>query len=252
MAQLRRRAARQGYTSRDLERVNRYLSDHLNLEASQFVSALQQPSHSFPARSQPVYDPSEFSWAPDIAREFDAVRRELLEYSAASDLETQPQNLTDSGRWNVLYFSVGGERVEATRHACPRTSAIIDSIPGAGQAGQVYRLVLRGGTHIGKHFGPTRTKLRSHLGLVVPDGARIRIGEETHEWQEGELLIFDDSFEHEVWNDSSNERVVLIVDFWHPDLRPAETWALNEGRRLRYGLRDIPAHGRAGRGAAGA
>lgn len=245
-ALLRRRAARQGYTPRDLERVYRYLSDHLDLETSQFVSPLQQPSNFFPGlRSQPVYDPSEFPWASDMVRQFDAIRQELLDLSAASDLETQPQNLTDSGRWNVLYFYVGGERVEATMRACPRTAAIIDSIPGAGQASQVYLSVLRGGTHIKQHFGPTNTKLRCHLGLVVPDGARIRIGEETHEWREGELLIFDDSFEHEVWNDSSNERVVLIVDFWHPDLRPAETWAINEARRLRYGLRDVPVHGKA-------
>ena len=243
-AQLRRRAARQGYTSHDLERLYRYLSDHLDLEPSQFVSPLQQPSNFFPGlRSQPVYDPSEFPWASDLVRESDVIRQELLDFSAASDLDVQPQNLTDSGRWNVSYFYVGGERVEATRRACPRTSAIIDSIPGSGQAGQVYLSVLRGGTHIKQHFGPTNARLRCHLGLVVPDGARIRIGEEMYEWQEGQLLIFDDSFEHEVWNESSTERVVLIVDFWHPDLRPAETWGLDEARRLRYGIRDLSSHG---------
>jgi aspartate beta-hydroxylase len=73
----------------------------------------------------------------------------------------------------------------------------------------------------------------------VPEAARIRIGEEKYEWREGRCLIFDDSFEHEVWNDSDSERVVLIIDFWHPELTAAERWAINEARKMRFGLHDV-------------
>jgi aspartyl/asparaginyl beta-hydroxylase (cupin superfamily) len=51
-------------------------------------------------------------------------------------------------------------------------------------------------------------------------------------WQEGKCLVFDDSFEHEVWNKSDSERVVLLIQFWHPDLTEAEVWALKELRPL--------------------
>jgi aspartyl/asparaginyl beta-hydroxylase (cupin superfamily) len=69
------------------------------------------------------------------------------------------------------------------------------------------------------HCGPTNARLRLHLGLVVPDGCSIRVGDEVRSWVEGRCLLFDDSFEHEVWNDADEERLVLIVDVWHPDLK---------------------------------
>jgi aspartyl/asparaginyl beta-hydroxylase (cupin superfamily) len=239
-AQLRRRAAAQGFGSRDLERFYHYLSHHLKLEKPDYVDPLQQPPNYFPdLRSQPIYSPSEFAWTREIFDNFNIIKNELLEFSETSNLEAQPQGLTDRGRWNVLYFYAGGRRVDATTTACPLTAGIIDLMPGAGRAGQAYLSVLRGDTHITRHFGPTNTRLRCHVGLVVPDGARIRIGEETYRWEEGKCLIFDDSFDHEVWNEASSERVVLIVDFWHPDVTPAETWAITEARGLRFGLRDI-------------
>ena len=74
------------------------------------------------------------------------------------------------------------------------------------------------GTHIAAHCGPSNYRLRLHLGLSVPRGCRIRVGDEVREWRAGECLIFDDSFEHEVWHDGSGDRIVLIVDAWHPML----------------------------------
>ena len=74
------------------------------------------------------------------------------------------------------------------------------------------------GTHLSAHCGPSNFRLRCHLGLVVPPGVRIRVADETREWREGECLIFDDSYEHEVWHDGGADRVVLICDLWHPDV----------------------------------
>lgn len=241
--QLLRRAAAQGFARRDLDRFYHYLSTHLNLEQPQFVSSLQQPSNYFPGlTAQPVHAASEFSWISSFIRDFETVRDELLDFSKKMTLDAQPQGLTDRGRWSVLYFYAGGRQVEETNRACPRTSELLRSVPGAGEAGLSYLSVLRGGTHIQRHFGSTNTKLRCHLGLIVPEGPRIRVGEEMLQWREGDCIVFDDSFDHEVWHDGDSERVVLIMDFWHPELTAAERWAINEARTLRFGLRDVPDH----------
>lgn len=80
-------------------------------------------------------------------------------------------------------------------------------------------------THIRRHCGPTNARLRLHLGLVVPDGCSIRVGDEVRTWVEGRCLLFDDSFEHEVRNDTDRARVVLLLRFFHPDLAPARRGA---------------------------
>lgn len=82
------------------------------------------------------------------------------------------------------------------------------------------------GTHIYPHTGPTNCRLRAHLGLVVPDGVRLRIAEEVLKWKEGKIFIIDDSFEHEVWHEGKENRLVLIIDVWHPDLTEQERRSL--------------------------
>src|ERR1700744_1142989 len=82
---------------------------------------------------------------------------------------------------------------------------------------------MRAGTHIAPHCGPTNLRLRCHLGIAVPAGdCAIRVGDETRFWTEGECLVFDDHFEHEAWNHTGEDRIVLIVDLWHPSLTGAE------------------------------
>ena len=81
------------------------------------------------------------------------------------------------------------------------------------------------GTHLSAHCGPSNLRLRCHLGLVVPDGVRIRVGDEVREWRQGECLVFDDSFEHEVWHEGGADRIVLICDMWHPSVDVERTIA---------------------------
>jgi len=76
--------------------------------------------------------------------------------------------------------------------------------------------------HVWPHTGPTNCRIRAHLGLVIPPGPRIRVTNETRQWIEGKFIVFDDSFEHEVWHDGTSLRLVLIVDIWHPDLTAQE------------------------------
>ena len=108
----------------------------------------------------------------------------------------------------------------ATQFA-PVTANAIASCEAAHTAvmGSAYFSLLQPKTHLKAHCGPTNLRLRMHFGLFVPKGCRIRVHDETRAWNEGECLLFDDSFEHEVWNDSDEPRLVLIIDVWHPDLK---------------------------------
>ena len=69
-------------------------------------------------------------------------------------------------------------------------------------------------------------RLICHLPLVVPPGCGFRVGGETREWREGELLIFDDTVEHEAWNEGSSERIILIFDVWRPEIDSEERRAI--------------------------
>ena len=99
--------------------------------------------------------------------------------------------------------------------------------PALCRRGQVKFSIMHPGTHVWPHTGPTNCRLRAHLGLVVPEGAFLRVANETRTWSQGQFIIFDDSFEHEVWHNGSSYRLVLIVDVWHPELTREERRTLS-------------------------
>jgi aspartyl/asparaginyl beta-hydroxylase (cupin superfamily) len=106
--------------------------------------------------------------------------------------------------------------------------------------------VLHAGTHIPPHNGMLNTRLICHLPLIVPEGCRLRVGNETRAVERGRLMIFDDSIEHEAWNDGDATRVVLLFEIWRPELADAEKTALT----ALFGA--INAYGPAGEDQAGA
>lgn len=115
----------------------------------------------------------------------------------------------------------------AENHAkCPITASVLAKIPGVEIAGRTYFSAMTPGIHIKPHCGPHNFKLRTHLGLITPPEAVIRVGEVIKPWPEGKCIVFDDSFEHEVWNNSNVTRIVLIVDVWNPILTEEEIKAL--------------------------
>ena len=73
---------------------------------------------------------------------------------------------------------------------------------------------------LGARCGPSNLRLRCHLGVRVPEGARVRVAGETRPWAEGECLVFDDSFEHEVWHEGDDDLILLVCDMWHPEMTP--------------------------------
>lgn len=125
--------------------------------------------------------------------------------------------------WKVFYLFAMGEKPAANVAKCPRTSALLDRIPNLFQA---FFSILDGGKSVPAHRGPYRGYLRYHLGLVVPevDPPSIRIKDHHYTWREGESLLFDDSWDHEVINRSPSDRVVLIVDIRRPMPAPFDAF----------------------------
>jgi len=103
--------------------------------------------------------------------------------------------------------------------------------------GEIIFSRLAPGSHIQSHCGPTNLRWTAHLGLIVPESAaenfKLRVSEEWHTWQEGKILPFDDSFEHEVGNDSEQERVVLLIRLCHSDLKANQRSSVLDGARTK-------------------
>ena len=131
---------------------------------------------------------------------------------------TYHSRVVQAGGWSDVQFYGGCRRDRAHCALCPQTAAVIAAQPRINSVifGSHFFSRLTPGTHLSAHCGPSNFRLRCHLGLVVPEGVRIRVGDEVRAWKAGECLIFDDSFEHEVWHDGDDDRIVLICDCWHP------------------------------------
>eukprot|EP00992_Anisonema_acinus_P007148 TRINITY_DN2798_c0_g1_i2.p3 TRINITY_DN2798_c0_g1~~TRINITY_DN2798_c0_g1_i2.p3 ORF type:complete len:140 (-),score=29.47 TRINITY_DN2798_c0_g1_i2:34-453(-) len=120
----------------------------------------------------------------------------------------------------MYWFYMGAKRNDAMWELCPVTAALLDSVTELMHCklGDVKFSLLQPGTHIRFHTGTSNARIRLHLGLVTPPGAALTADDETHGWHEGEFFAFDDSFEHEVWHNGTQQRLVFIIDVWHPDL----------------------------------
>ena len=179
-----------------------------------------------------VYEPGAFPWISRLESNWTTIRRELDELRAAhaapglAQVIPGERKIADD-RWKAFMLTFWNHRIESNRRQCPRTAELIDGIPDLTTA---FFSILEPGAHIKAHKGPTRAVLRYHLALIVPEPAercRIRVGSTTHVWREGQSLVFDDTFDHEVWNETTGVRVVLFVDFRRPLPRPIR-W-LNNG-----------------------
>ncbi|XP_054035206.1 aspartyl/asparaginyl beta-hydroxylase [Dryobates pubescens] len=137
----------------------------------------------------------------------------------------EDENLREKGDWSQFTLWQQGRRNENACKSVPKTCALLERFPEATgcRRGQIKYSIMHPGTHVWPHTGPTNCRLRMHLGLVIPqEGCRIRCAQENRTWEEGKVLIFDDSFEHEVWQDAAAPRLIFIVDVWHPELTAQE------------------------------
>ncbi|KAK2860634.1 hypothetical protein Q7C36_004800 [Tachysurus vachellii] len=142
----------------------------------------------------------------------------------------EDENLRETGDWGQFTLWQQGRKVSSSCQSVPKTCALLERFKEATtcKRGQIKFSVMQPGTHVWPHTGPTNCRLRMHLGLVIPQkGCRIRCTNQTREWEEGKVLIFDDSFEHEVWQDAESYRLIFIVDVWHPALSQSQRQSLS-------------------------
>lgn len=174
----------------------------------------------------PFLDPATFPWVADLeARwqdmraELDAILRFRDELPNFQDISPDVGTITDDDRWKTFFFFGYGYRSDANCRRCPKTAALLEAVPGVTTA---FFSILSPGKRVEEHRGPYRGVLRYHLGLKVPadaDSCAIKVGGEIAHWSEGRSLLFDDGYQHSVWNDSDELRAVLFMDVVRP-LRP--------------------------------
>jgi beta-hydroxylase len=180
---------------------------------------------------QPFYDPADFPWVAPLEANWKTIRAELdavLEHRTSlpnfQDISTDQYQLTDDDRWKTYFFYGYGFRSDANCERCPETTRLVESIPGMETA---MFSILAPRKHIPPHDGPYKGVLRYHLGLIVPEVPMeqlgIRVGDERRGWREGGSLVFDDTYQHEVWNETDETRVVLFVDVVRPLRQPMKS-----------------------------
>ncbi len=211
------------------------VAEALRMLAGEQPLYVQQPSmFYFPGLAQrPFFERTDFAWVPAMEAATDKIRAELLAmidnssdrfgpYVTASPDRPPPNNpLLDKPDWGAAWLWKDGVIADGMDELCPATLAALalapqPLIPGRAPIALFSRLTP--GTHIQPHHGMLNTRLICHLPLIVPDGCGIRVGAETRSWREGEMLVFDDSFEHEAWNRGSSDRTILLFEIWRPDI----------------------------------
>lgn len=171
---------------------------------------------------EPFPESSLFPWTATVERATGAILAELANVQATQsipnfqDISVDQVEITSDDKWKTYFLYGYGHRDEPNCARCPATERALLAIPGMRTA---MFSILAPGKVIPPHRGPYNGVLRYHLGLVVPDGGStsgIRVGGQTRDWRVGRSLVFDDTYEHEAWNHSARQRVVLFVDFDRP------------------------------------
>jgi hypothetical protein len=201
----------------------------------------QEPSHFHYPGLPPVefHDRSRFPWLDEVEGATAQIRDEFDALIASEAAELTPyiqypddvplrqwEALNRSRDWTAVHLLQNGRPIERNSRHCPRTMALLErlpqpDVPGASPNAMFSLLAPR--TRIPPHTGVANTRLVCHLPLIVPAGCGFRVGAETRAWQPGSAFVFDDTIEHEAWNDSAELRVVFIFDVW--------AWALSEAER---------------------
>ena len=183
---------------------------------------LQRPVSRFVKglTSRPWHDTSEYPFIARLEAGYRDIKSELLyNLENRSQLFTrETENLHVGGQWTELRLKSSAYGFTEHTKYFEKT---MNHIRGCGQDFTSIKFsAIQPGTHIRTHTGPSNERLRLHLTLMHKSGARIRVGKEWHSWEEGKMIMFDDSWEHEVLHTGQSIRVVLIMDIWHPELPP--------------------------------
>ncbi|MBC7622455.1 MAG: aspartyl/asparaginyl beta-hydroxylase domain-containing protein [Aeromicrobium sp.] len=202
----------------------------------------QQPKYlHFPGLAPiPFFDPNAFSWVAELQSHTETIRAELEEemrdhtafkpYVEGNpnrpDVKQDIQNgMLNNPDWSAFYLWKAGKVVAENASRCPNTMRAMEAVPLSripNRSPSVLFSLLRPGAHIPPHNGLINTRLIVHLPLIVPGQCRLRVGNQTREWEQGKVWLFDDTIEHEAWNDSKQTRVILLFEVNRPDINEQE------------------------------
>jgi aspartate beta-hydroxylase len=204
----------------------------------------QQPRYYyFPELPQiQFFNPADFTWVAALEAQTDAIRAELLEVlkedtafkpyveGSANRPQSPQHGMLNNPDWSAFYLWKNGEMVPQNAARCPKTMAAVANIPLThtnNRSPSVLFSLLRPGAHIPAHCGFVNTRLICHLPLIVPKGCTFRVGNEIRPWVEGKVWLFDDTIEHEAWNESDALRVILLFEVWRPEITAVERQQIN-------------------------
>jgi len=230
---LREWTAGKGIAPSDVERVLAGLEALERGDHPGLPSGSPDPTCPLPGlASQPWWTPESFPWASALLAEAEVIREEYFAVSSQltrSEALRNPKEsgrLRASGRWTTVQLYHLGQR-QALASSFPIAVASLQRV-AEQPCGMVFFSTLEPGSKIEPHTGYTNAHLRVHLVIKPNEGARFRVAGEWRAWKDHELLVFDDTFEHEAVNEGDDERVVLLFDIWHPDLSEVERLAFQE------------------------
>jgi len=200
---------------------------------------VQEPRYYyFPALPQiQFYERSLFPWLDAVEQATDDIRSELLEVMGdpgafAPYVQGDPNRpqkgqmgMLNNPAWSAFYLWQNGEPLPENAARCPKTMQALSDAPLArvpNRSPSILFSLLQPGAHIPPHTGLVNTRLICHLPLIVPPRCRFRVGNDEREWRAGRAWAFDDTIEHEAWNDSDQTRVILLFDIWRPELTVEE------------------------------
>ena len=201
----------------------------------------QQPSFLYFPQLPAIefHERANFPWLDSVEAATDDIRAELVDvlaedtaalepyvaHGTARSIEQKWRDLHQSRRWGVYYLWRDGVPYPEHLARCPRTVAALENWPRCevpGASPNALFSILDTKTRIPPHTGVNNTRLIVHLPLIVPPGCGFRVGGEQREWEPGKAFVFDDTIEHEAWNNSDELRAVFIFDIWNPDVSPEE------------------------------
>lgn len=242
---LRERLATQGLVNVPFaDPATRRFEDSLEVMFGHKKIYFQEPrQYFFPELPHIQFYPrADFPWLDLVEAASNEIRAELVEIMKQASAfvpyvqgeENRPHNaqrgMLNNADWSAFYLWKNGEVVAENAARCPRTMAALASAPIArigNRSPSILFSLLRPGAHIPAHNGFINTRLICHLPLIVPEKCRFRVGNETREWVEGKAWCFDDTIEHEAWNDSDQTRVILLFEIWRPELTKRERELVN-------------------------
>lgn len=174
----------------------------------------------------PVFAHGTFDWTAELEQNWESIRREAASVMQTEDIPILADISPDHGRlggdrkWKSFFLFGYGYRVDQNCEKCPETAALVAKVPGLNSA---FFSILSPGARIPRHRGVTKTLVTCHLGLFTPKdraACRMAVHDEMVHWDEGRTLVFDDTYVHEVWNETGETRVILLVQFERPMRQP--------------------------------